>query len=115
MDRSQTFYPTIAANATEQPFTPTFYDKALAQSFKGVFVGITTAGVMITIYYGGKKIAQFDCSIFASSHRFAYFDLLVPPNQQLTYSFTDLSGAGAANVPVTFKYSIPTNSDGTTG
>lgn len=113
MKRAQTFYVNVAANSTEQQFTPTFNDKSFVQQFRGCFMNYDTAGVVLTVYYQGRAIASFDGLSFSIAESTKHFECSVPAQQQLTFSITDRTGTGKNPTGVTFYYDIPAGADGT--
>lgn len=112
MKRSQTFYVNVAANTTEQQFTPPFNDKVFNQSFSGCFCNYDSAGVLLTIYNQGRAIASFDGLSFSIAGHSGAFEVMVQAQQQLTFSITDKTGTGKAVTGVTFYYDIPNGADG---
>lgn len=117
MKRSQTFYAVVAANTSEQVFTPSFNDGQYQMNFYAVYFARYASQVLLTIYANGKPVASFDSDMMTTTDSRGHFTVNNLPNAKLTYSLTDKNGTGKASpgVAVTFFYEVASGTDGISG
>lgn len=108
MKRHWTQYITTAANTSEQVFDFTTNDDFRGYNLEDVFVGITTAGVLITLYASGTLFSSVDATRFAAGDQVLKIDESIPAKVPLRIGIKDIAGNAQTNVPVTIGINVPT-------
>ena len=103
-------YFTTLANANEQQFTFTTVDDYRDRYVDTLFVGISTAGVQISLYVQGQEYVTVDATRFAAGDAILKTEIKVPAKMNLTVGIKNLAGAALTNVPVVIGYYPDPNS-----
>lgn len=108
MKRHWTQYLTTAANTSEQVFDFTTPDDYRGYTLEDIFIGIDTAGVLITLYASGQLFSSVDSTRFAAGDQVLKIDEAIPAKVPLRIGIKDIGGSAQTNVPVTIGINVPT-------